>query len=89
MNSSSCVQMTWTNLYQKISRFQKLEFKFPRYELTSHQEFGLDWSSDIATKQGKINIPHAKTVKKTRLPEKNHKAWVYNGLSKNGKSHKI
>ena len=51
---------------QKDISVPKLEFEFPRYELTSYQEFGLDWSSDIATKQGKINIPHAKTVKLTR-----------------------
>ena len=70
MKSSSCVHMTWTNLYKKISLFQKLGFELPRYELTSHQEFGLDWSSDIPTKQGKINIPYAQTVKITRLPQK-------------------
>lgn len=70
MKSSSCVHMTWTNLYKKISLFQKLGFELPRYELTSHQEFGLDWSSDIATKQGKINIPYAQSVKITRLPQK-------------------
>jgi len=70
MKSSSCVHMTWTILYKKISLFQKLGFEFPRYELTSHQEFGLDWSSDIATKQGKINSPHTKIAKITRLPQK-------------------
>ena len=70
MKSSSCVHMTWTNLKDiSVPEIWVRVSSLWAY-ITSKVWAGLDWSSDIATKQGKINIPHAKTLKITRLPQK-------------------